>query len=231
VLSGWFGSHNLDQRLFVTAGRAALLGLGDAYPKGIFMGYDEPRARPTVVHLVAAAGNGAAAAQLGALTELDDVLVATFVTDRSLPPDLDAGEWPNVDPAVSEQVRDAAANGTDLGLLLLPKGANAAPVEPVWVDLAPAAGARITGLKTTRYGAGDLLLLGWAETTGSSFNGASTTYTMVADRAGAICQAKQALADGQSFLQTDDVIRRADGTIVWANAQSGTASLVTLVPE
>jgi hypothetical protein len=106
-----------------------------------------------------------------------------------------------------------------------------ATVEPVWVDLAPAAGARITGVKTTRYGAGDLLLLGWSETTGSSFNGASTTYAMVADRAGAICQAKQALAEGQSFLQTDDVIRRADGTIVWANAQSGTASLVTLVPE
>lgn len=36
VLGSWWGSHNLDHRVLVLDPQVALLGLGDAYPKGMF---------------------------------------------------------------------------------------------------------------------------------------------------------------------------------------------------
>src|SRR5690606_20153997 len=36
LLNGWFGSHNLDQRLWTGESAGAVIGLGDAYPIGIF---------------------------------------------------------------------------------------------------------------------------------------------------------------------------------------------------
>jgi hypothetical protein len=81
------------------------------------------------------------------------------------------------------QIRTAAANGTDVGLLTLPKsGAVPKDVMPTWVNLQPAAGARVGSLKTVKYGNTDTLLMEWTELTGSAFRPAATFFAAVVDR-------------------------------------------------
>jgi hypothetical protein len=230
VLSGWFGSHNLDQRLLIDGTHAAALSLGDAYPKGFYFSFSE-RPQTKVIYTVAVSGDGAANGQVGGLTVLSDVLVASFVTDRSIAPTVTAGDWPNIDATISMQIRNGATNGTDVGLLVFPKTAvPAAEVAPIWVNLQPASGAHIASLKTVRYGSGDALLLAWAETTGTWTSKTATYYTMVVDRSGAVCQAKQKLEPGFE-LSYDDMVRRSDGAIVWANGLGNRVHVVTLTPQ
>jgi len=232
LISGWFGSHNLDQRLLVVESRAAVIGLGDAYPEGIFIGFtDSLRLRPQVIYQLAAAGNGATNGKLGGMVDFDDVIVVSFITDRSIPQDLDAGTWPDIDQAISNQIREAAQNGTDAALLLVPKaGLPGGDLTPVWFDLTPASGARIGSLKSVRYGTGDLILVAWSELTGSLWSSTSTYHTMVIDHNGAICQDKQSLDAAHAFTAGDDLVRRPDGAIVWANGVGGRVNVVTLTP-
>jgi len=232
LLSGWFGSHNLDQRLFVDAEGGAVLGLGDAYPEGIFFSFLEERPSTEVLYPLAAAGNGATNGQLGGIVDLGDELIVPFITNRSIPQDLDAGTWPDIDEAISQQIRDAAATGTDMGLLRVPKtGMNPdAELTATWLTPAPAAGARLESLKAARYGAGGLVLLAWAESTGSNRQATSQYFTMVVDRDGAVCQPKAPLAAEFAFTSGDDIVRRPDGAIVWATLQGSAVSLVTLTP-
>jgi hypothetical protein len=115
LLDGWFGSHNLDQRLLVEGSAPAVLGLGDAYPEGIFFSFLNDNPRTNVIYPLAAAGNGTANGQLGGMVDLGGEIVIPFTTNRSIPQDLDAGTWPDIDETISDQIREAAASGTDLG--------------------------------------------------------------------------------------------------------------------
>jgi hypothetical protein len=229
VLSGWFGSHNIDQRLVVDGTRVAVLGLGDAYPVGFFFSFLESP-KPNVVYTVAGNGQGDANGQIGGMFALSDVIVASFVTDKSIAQNLSAGTWPNLDQNIAMQIAQGAINGTDVGFLLIPKTAlPSGDLTPVWVNVAPASGAHIVYLKSAQYGSGDLILLAWGELTGSQFAPTTTYYTMVVDRTGATCQPKQALDSANGFTY-DDIVRRPDGRIVWANGQGGRANIVTLTP-
>jgi hypothetical protein len=232
LLSGWFGSHNLDQRLFVDAQGGAVLGLGDAYPEGIFFSFLGNRPSADVLYALASAGNGTTNGQLGGMVDLGDEIVVPFITNRSIPQDLDAGTWPDIDDAIAQQIRDAAATGTDMGLLRVPKtGMNPDDVlEALWLAPAPAAGARLESLKAVRYGEGGLVLLAWAESTGSNRQTTSQYFTMVVDRMGAVCQPKAPLDAQFAFTSGDDIVRRPDGSIVWATLQGSAVSLVTLTP-
>ena len=185
-----------------------------------------------VIYPLAAAGNGATNGQLGGIVDLGDELIVPFITNRSIPQDLDAGTWPDIDEAISQQIRDAAATGTDMGLLRVPKtGMNPdAELTATWLTPAPAAGARLESLKAARYGAGGLVLLAWAESTGSNRQATSQYFTMVVDRDGAVCQPKAPLAAEFAFTSGDDIVRRPDGAIVWATLQGSAVSLVTLTP-
>jgi hypothetical protein len=229
VLSGWFGSHNIDQRLVVDGTRVAVLGLGDAYPVGYFFSFLESP-NTNVIYTVAGNGQGDANGQIGGMFALSDVIVASFVTDRSIAQTLSAGTWPNIDQNVAMQIAQGAINGTDVGFLLIPKTAlPSGDLKPVWVDIAPSSGAHVAYLKSVQYGSGDLILLAWAELTGSQFAPTTTYYTMVVDRTGATCQPKQALDITNGFAY-DDMVRRSDGRIVWANGQGGRVNIVTLTP-
>jgi hypothetical protein len=229
VLNGWFGSHNVDQRLVTDGTRVAVLGLGDAYPVGYFFSFLE-NLNTNVVYTVAADGQGDANGQVGGMFALSDVIVASFVTDRSIAQNLSAGTWPNIDQSVASQITQGAITGTDVGFLLIPKTAlPSGDLKPVWVNVAPSSGARVAYLKSVQYGSGDLILLAWAELTGSQYAPTSTYYTMVVDRTGAICQPRQALDSANGFAY-DDMVRRADGAVVWANAQGGRAHILTLTP-
>jgi hypothetical protein len=232
VLSGWFGSHNLDQRLLVDAEGGAVLGLGDAYPEGIFFSFLGNRPDTEVLYALAAAGNGATNGQLGGMVDLGDEILVPFITNRSIPQDLDAGTWPDIDDAIAQQIRDAAATGTDMGLLRVPKtGMNPdAELEATWLAPAPAMGARLESLKAARYGEGNMILLAWAESTGSNRQATSQYFTMVVDREGAVCQPKTPLGAEFSFTSGDDIVRRSDGAIVWATLQGSAVSLITLTP-
>jgi hypothetical protein len=233
VHDGWFGSHNLDRRLLVDDSSAAVIGLGDAYPEGIFFSFLSSRPRPVVLYPLAAAGNGATNGQLGGMVDLGTEIVMPFVTNRSIPQDLDAGTWPDIDETISQQIRDAAANGTDLGLLRLPKnGMNpSAPLTAAWLDVARAEGTRFERLKAARYGSGKLILLGWAEATGGSRNATFQYFTTIIDAAGAVCQPKTALPADAAFTAADDIVRRADGSIVWASPGTSGIQLITLRPR
>jgi hypothetical protein len=129
------------------------------------------------------------------------------------------------------QIREAAAAGTDLGLLAVPKAAlPQGDLPPIWLDAAVASGARLGSLKSARYGTAELILLAWAEITGDRRNASSVQYTMVVDREGAVCQPKTQLEARYAFHAGDDLVARADGSVVWANVQSGQVQVVTLRP-
>jgi hypothetical protein len=230
LLEGWFGSHNLDQRMLVDGESVAVLGLGDAFPKGIFFSFID-RTRTNVIYRLASDGVGSTNGKLGGMVAFADGIVVPFVTNRSIAQDLDAGPWPDTDEAISMQIRDAAAAGTDLGLLTVPKTAlPEGDLPPTWLAPEVAAGARMASLKSAQYGSGELVFLGWAETTGDRRNATSTYYTMVVDRSGAVCQPKTPLAAEHAFMAGDDVVRKPDGSLVWANVQDGAVSVVTLTP-
>jgi hypothetical protein len=231
-LNGWFGSHNLDQRLVAYADGAAVIGLGDAYPEGIFFSYVRNNPRPDVLYALAAAGNGATNGQLGGMVDLGDSLLMPFITNNSIPQDLDAGTWPDIDEAISQQIRDAAANGTDLGLLVLPKTGQApdGQLTAIWLDPARPDGARLQNLKSARYGSGDLVLLAWVEASGQGNAGSQQAFTMVVDRTGAVCQSKTPLGAEYGFTSGDDIVSGPDGKVRWANRAGGGVQLVTLTP-
>ena len=66
-----------------------------------------------------------------------------------------------------------------------------------------------------------------------SGTGRTTTqnyFTMIVDRTGAVCQPKTPLAASYALTGGDDFVRRADGSIVWANVTSNRISVVTLNP-
>jgi hypothetical protein len=231
LINGWWGSHNLDQRLLIDGGRALVLGIGDAYPEGIFYTPVMSRPRTNVLLPLAAAGNGTTNGQLGGMVASGDFIVMPFITNRSVPQDLDAGMWPDIDETIAMQIRTAAANGTDLGLLSLGKSAMPAMLEPIWLQPQLAMGARLTNLKSARYGKGELIFLLWAEATGTGRNAATAMYfTMVIDRSGAVCQPKTPLDSKYSVGPGDDIIDLTDGAIVWANTVGGRVQVVTLVP-
>lgn len=231
VINKWFGSHNLEQRVIVDGTRAAVLGLGDAFPKGLFFSWtDSKSVRPAVIYRVAVSGNGAANGQLGDMVALQDTSLTSFITNRSVPQDLSAGDWRDIDPMISMQIRQAAASGVDAGLVFIAKsGAPTGDLPPTWLNLQPASGARIANFKTVPYGKTGLFLLAWSETTGPGGRAARTDYTMVVDRTGAVCQAKIALQPAHGFT-SDDFVQRADGSTVWANFQAGRVNVVTLRP-
>jgi hypothetical protein len=231
LLDGWFGSHNLDQRLLVSDATAAVLGLGDAYPKGIFFSFiDDPETN--VIYPLAGNGNGDANGQLGGMVDLGDEIIVPFITNRSVPQELDAGTWPNLDQTVVDEIRAAASNGTDLGLLRVPKVPNPGQLSPIWLDPQLASGARLERLKSARYGTGALVLLGWAEAAGSGRTGSiNGYYTMVVDREGAVCQPKTPIDASLGFTAGDDIVLRPDGSIVWANAPNDVVQIVTLTPQ
>jgi hypothetical protein len=230
LIDGWFGSHNLDQRLLIDGARVAVLGLGDAFPKGIFFSYTQ-QARTNVIYRLAADGVGSTNGQLGGMIAIGDQIISPFITNRSISQDLDAGPWPDTDEAISMQIRDAAAAGTDLGLLPIPKASLPdGDVTPIWLDAAVASGARLGSLKATRYGTADLILIAWAENTGDRRNMSSTYHTMVVDPSGAVCQAKMQLDAMHAFTRGDDLVTKPDGTIVWANVQGNRVQIMTLTP-
>ncbi|HEX9619683.1 MAG TPA: hypothetical protein VF989_06095 [Polyangiaceae bacterium] len=233
-LSEWFGSHNLDQRLLVSASSAAVVGLGDAYPEGIFFSFLDD-ARTNVIYPLAAAGNGATNGQLGGAVDLGENVVVPFITNNSVPQDLDAGTWPDIDEAIADQIRAAAANGTDLGLLSVAKGEELpreGGLTATFLESGLGEGSRLVRLKSAQYGTGGLILLLWAEATGSGRSSAiSGYYAMVVDANGAVCQAKTELGAGFGFTAGDDVVRRPDGSIVWANAENDAVNIVTLTPQ
>jgi hypothetical protein len=234
VLDDWYGSHNLDQRILVDGGRAALLGLGDAFPKGIIFSFTD-ELDTNVIYLVAAEGSGSANGQLGGMVDLGTDIAMPFITNLTISQDLDPGPWPNQDPAIQDQIQAAADNGRDLGLLQVPKaGSVPTDVEPVWVETARGSdlgdAARLEGLKSAHYGEAELIFLAWIEAIGETRDATTAHYTMVVDRAGAVCQPKTRLPDEASFTTGDDVVRHPDGSIVWASRQSGSVRLVKLVP-
>ncbi len=232
LINGWWGSHNLDQRLLAVGAPGAILGLGDAYPEGIFFAFLEGDPRTDVIYPLASAGNGATNGQLGGMVDLGDELLIPFITNNSIPQDLDAGTWPDIDETIADQIRAAAANGTDLGLLNVPRGDAPGELTATWLDPELAEGASLTQLKSAPYGTGGLVLLAWAEASGSGWQQeTSGYYTMVIDRDGAVCQPKTALDPSLAFTSGDDLVGRPDGSIVWANAASGSVQIVTLTPQ
>jgi hypothetical protein len=231
LLSGWFGSHNLDQRLLARSDDAFVLGIGDAYPEGIFFSQVEDRPETEVLQPLASAGNGATNGQLGGIVEVGGELVIPFVTNRSIPEDLDAGTWPDIDETIAAQIRDAAAAGTDLGLLKLSDdGSVPDSLEPLWLEPMPASGARIERLKSARYGDAELVLLAWAEISGSGRQGMTRYFTLVVDADGNVCQPKTELPPEFAFSAGDDIVRRPDGVLVWANVASDVIRVITLIP-
>lgn len=238
LLNGWFGSHNLDQRLWANGSNAFVIGLGDAYPIGIFYSTLSNNPRPEVIYRLAAAGNGTANGQLGGIVDLGDELILPFITNLSVSPDIDAGEWPDIDESVASQIRDAAANGTDMGLLRVPKTGDlpGGDVPTVWLAPEPADGARLESLHSARYGTGQLVLLLWAEASGGGgggFGGGGSSrswFTMVVDAAGGVCQPKTPLDAAYSVAAGDDIVVAPNGVVYWANAEGGALNLVTLTP-
>jgi hypothetical protein len=230
VLEGWFGSHNLDQRMMIDGDKVAVLGLGDAYPKGIFFSYiDNPRTN--VIYRLAADGVGTTNGQLGGLVDMGDMIISPFITNRSVAQDLNAGTWPDIDEEISMQISDAAAAGTDMGLLPIPKSSLPdGDLEPVWLTVEISAGARLGRLKSARYGTAELIFLAWAEITGDARRPTYAYYTMVVDRDGAVCQPKTQLEAAHAFNDGDDIVAKPDGGLVWANVQGSQVQIVTLTP-
>ncbi len=232
VVGDWWGSHNLDQRLIVSGAQVGMLGLGDAYPKGVFFAFLASRPQTRVIYTLAGNGQGTTNGQLGGLVDLDDAVAVPFITNDSISQTLTPGDWPDIDQAIATQISTAAANGNKLGLMLAPKmGAiPAGDLKPVWVDVALTSGAHLERLKSARYGSEGLILLAWAEATGSSRNATRSYFTMVVDRAGAICQPKTPLAAENAFTAGDDFAVRPDGSVVWSNVVSNRVSVMTLLP-
>ncbi len=232
LVSGWWGSHNLDQRLMVSGAQTALLGLGDAYPKGIFFAFLGNKPQTHVIYTLAGNGQGTTNGQLGGMVDLDDVVAVPFVTNDSISQTLTPGDWPNIDQTIADQISTAAANGNKLGLILVPKSGTlpSGDLVPVWLDASLPSGAHIERLKSARYGSGGLMLLAWAEVSGTGRNATRSYFTMIVDRTGAICQPKTALATGNAFTAGDDFVRRPDGSLVWANITSNRVAVVTLTP-
>ena len=232
LVSGWWGSHNLDQRLVVAGSQVGLLGLGDAYPKGVFFSFLVNKPSTRVIYTLAGNGQGTTNGQLGGLVDLDDVLAAPFVTNESISQTLTPGDWPNIDMTIADQISQAAANGNKLGLLLVPKTGTLASgdLAPVWLNPSLTSGAHIERVKAARYGAGALLLLSWAEASGSGRSVTRNYFTMVVDKTGAVCQPKTAVTLANAPTASDDLVRRADGSIVWANVTSNRISVMTLTP-
>jgi hypothetical protein len=230
LLEGWFGSHNLDQRMLVDGDRVAVLGLGDAFPKGIFFSFIDD-ARTNVIYRLAADGVGTTNGQLGGMVDLGDRIALPFITNRSVAQDLDAGEWPDIDEAISMQIRDAAEAGTDMGILFAPKASLPdGDLEPTWLDPQVTAGARLASLKSVQYGDGELMLLAWVELTGEGRNPTATYFTMIVDSDGTVCQPKTELAASFAFNAGDDLVRKPDGRIAWANVQNDQVQIITLTP-
>jgi hypothetical protein len=229
VIDDWWGSHNLDQRVSVDDAFTGLLGLGDAYPKGIFYS-PLTNARTDVIYTLAGNGQGTVNGQLGGMVDFDDAIVLPFLTNDSISQTLTPGDWPDIDPTISDQIVAAADDQNLLGLLSTPKARQQAELVPIWVDTQLTSGAHLDTLKSARYGTGNLILLAWAEVTGTGRDTTRSYFTMVVDRSGAICQPKIPLDAANAFTSGDDIVRRADGSIVWASTSGGGITLVTLTP-
>jgi len=237
LLDGWFGSHNLDQRVIVDGTKASVLGLGDAYPKGIIYSAASTGAKPRAnsIYPLAANGVGSTNGQLGGIQDGGDAYLIPFVTNQSLAQNFDAGVWPNIDDAKSKQIGDTAKNGTDLGLLRMSK-TMAAPMgglTATWLDAQRGKelgeATSISMLKSARYGTG-YYLLAWKETSTVAGSKKSGLFTMLIDGQGGVCQPKTALLADYQFTTGDDFVTRPDGRISWANANGGVINVVTLTP-
>jgi hypothetical protein len=232
LVSGWFGSHNLDQRLFIDGGNSAMLGLGDAYPEGIFYRTLNGSGRPDVLFKLAAAGNGTANGQLGGMVDLGDNILISFVTNNSIDQNINAGTWPDINEEVADMIRDAAANGNVIGLMTMPKGVDAdSALEPVWLNPEISDSTRITRLKSAPYGGEGLTLLMWAESPNTGRNTSiEGYYSMVVNGKGKVCQEKTAVPSANLFTAGDDIVQGPGSSVVWANDESGAITIVTLTP-
>jgi len=203
-LSGWYGSHNLDQRLAVLRdGRVGLYALGDTYPPGlIFDWLDAPDT--TVVY-------DQTEAQLGDIVELSNSLLLTFLDGQSF---------------YDAETGGGEASATRIGLITVEPGQALGPLEPRFLEPEKESGATMTYLHAVPYGpSGELILLAFRETASRT----DRFFTMVVDRAGTVCQPKTELAAEHGFLG-DDFRLRPDGTISWTNAVDDRILVVTLTP-
>lgn len=120
-----------------------------------------------------------------------------------------------------------------MGLLAMPRTGelpSAADVPVVGLEPELAEGARLDRLKSARYGDGELILLLWSEITGSNRNQTRSSFTMVVDATGAVCQPKTPLSDAYAIAGGDDLVQAPDGSILWATDTSDNIELVRLVP-
>lgn len=235
LLNGWFGSHNLDQRMVSDGSEAYVIGLGDAYPEGIFFSSTASgnRTNPVVLQPLASAGNGATNGQLGGIVDLGTELVIPFITNLSVPADIDAGTWPDIDETVADQIRDAASNGTDLGVMRVSKGSlpeDDGALEVTWLDVALTDGASLSRLKSAPFGSGLMALL-WAERTGSNRGGSNEFFTMVLGTDLSVVTPKASLDAAYAFSGGDDVVPSSTGSVLWASARDDGIHLVTMNPE
>jgi hypothetical protein len=232
VVSSWWGSHNLDQRMLVMDPQVGLIGLGDAYPKGIFFASIAKNPPTQVIYTLAGDGEGTVDGQLGGMVDLDTSIVVPFITNDSISQSLTPGNWPDIDAAIASQIQAAAADGNMMGLLLVPKTGSvpSGGLAPVWVNPSLSSGAHLVRLKAARYGANPLILLAWAEATGSTYKPTLSYFTMIVDATGAICQPKTPLPANEAFTGGDDFVRGPDGTIHWANVQNNQVWVVSLKP-
>lgn len=186
--------------------------------------------QPHVIYSLAADGVGTTNGQLGGMVELGSEIALPFITNRSVAQDLDAGTWPDIDESISMQIREAAAAGTDIGLLLAPKGGTpSSEIDATWVEAEHTDGTTLTRLKSATYGP-SLVLIAWAEASGGNFNRTYEYFTMVVDRDGAVCQPRTALPAAQGFAAGDDLVNAPDGSIVWANVDGGRIQVHRLLP-
>ena len=217
--------------------QGSVLGLGDAYPKGIIYSAASTGAKPRAnsIYPLAANGVGSTNGQLGGIQDGGDAYLIPFVTNQSLAQNFDAGVWPNIDDAKSKQIGDTAKNGTDLGLLRMSKtmAAPMAGLTATWLDAQRGKelgeATSISMLKSARYGTG-YYLLAWKETSTVAGSKKSGFFTMVIDGQGGVCQPKTALLADYQFTTGDDFVTRPDGRISWANANGGVINVVTLTP-
>ncbi len=203
-LSGWHGSHNLDQRIAVLRdGRVGLFALGDTYPPGlIFEWLNEPDT--TVVH-------DQTEAQLGDIVELSNLLVLTFLDGQSF---------------YDAETGGGEPSATRIGLITVEPGQALGPLEPRFLEPEKESGTTMTYLHAVPYGpSGELMLVAWRETAQRD----ERFFTMVLDRAGTVCQPKTELASEHGFLG-DDFRLRPDGTISYTNAVDGRIRVITLTP-
>jgi hypothetical protein len=106
-------------------------------------------------------------------------------------------------------------------------------LDVVWIDVGLGDGTRLERLKSAPFGGEGLILLAWAEVTGSGgFRGnvELTFYTMIVDPSGAVAREKTALGAGLSFTAGDDIVAGPGGGAYWSVSSESGISVVSFIP-